>query len=121
VLREVPFTSPLGWSAGDTIRIGFGIWLNLFILMLGTIISSIVFGVMVAGTASPAEDPDLSALMGNSSPFPKLDSGIAFLSLFVSAAVWAPFFAWAVGNTIRLIGDGIHHRRGSLFGYPEQI
>ena len=101
------------WTFVDTWRIGFGIWLNLFVLMIGALIASLVLGAVIGTDDSVTEragTPELSPLSG-ASGLSSLSSGKILFGLVVFWAVLTPFFAWCVGNSIRLMGDGFHRRK----------
>lgn len=102
------------WTPVDTMRIGFGIWLNMFVLMVGTIIATVAMGIAMGSyDAEPvrAGASDLGALAGSADRLAAMSSLRGVFGLIVSAAVWAPFFAWSVGNSIKLVGDGLNRRK----------
>jgi hypothetical protein len=107
-------TAP-AWTYIDTWRIGFGLWLNAFILLLGSFVATWILGVIVGPetTAAPETSPfDLGESKPTLGAMAAANPGKFFWAFAVSAAAWAPFFAWSAGNSLRLIGDALFRRRG---------
>ena len=103
------------WTYRDTWRIGFGLWLNGFILAIGFFVASFVLGMMMGGdtAAAPESSPfDLGEPRSTLGTMAAANPGKFLWALLVSAIVGAPFFAWSVGNSFRLIGDALFRRRG---------